>query len=164
MRSFLKKVTVLVMACMLLSGCSKDSQLDDYATNLTGNSSRQSAQEVAVDKEQTETVKKGISKDEIKVGVLHLSDPAAGSGYTYTHELGIQGMQQNLGLSDSQIVRKINVDDSDEEATQKAIKECIDAGCNIIFTTSWGYMTALQQSIRSLRSASRSADMCWMST
>ena len=68
MRSFLKKVTVLVMACMLLSGCSKDSQLDDYATNLTGNSSRQSAQEVAVDKEQTETVKKGISKDEIKVG------------------------------------------------------------------------------------------------
>ena len=80
MRSFLKKVMVLVMACMLLSGCSKDAQLDDYATNLTGNSSRQSAQEVAVDKEQTETVKKGISKDEIKVGVLHLSDPAAGSG------------------------------------------------------------------------------------
>ena len=140
MRSFLKKVTVLVMACMLLSGCSKDSQLDDYATNLTGNNSRQSAQEVAVDKEQTETVKKGISKDEIKVGVLHLSDPAEGSGYTYTHDLGIQGMQQNLGLSDSQIVRKINVDDSDEEATEKAIKECIDAGCNIIFTTSWGYM------------------------
>ena len=29
---------------------------------------------------------------------------------------------------------------SDEEATEKAIKECIDAGCNIIFTTSWGYM------------------------
>lgn len=140
MRIFLKKVTVLVMACMLLSGCSKDTQLDDYATNLTGNNSRQSAQEVTVDKEQTETVKKGISKDEIKVGVLHLSDPAAGSGYTYTHELGIQGMQQNLGLSDSQIVRKINVDDSDEEAMEKAIKECIDAGCNIIFTTSWGYM------------------------
>ena len=63
---------------------------------------------------------------------------AEGSGYTYTHDLGIQGMQQNLGLSDSQIVRKINVDDSDEEATEKAIKECIDAGCNIIFTTSWG--------------------------
>ncbi len=140
MGRFLKKVTALVMACMLLSGCSKDTQLDDYATNLTGNNSRQSAQEVTVDKEQTETVKKGISKDEIKVGVLHLSDPADGSGYTYTHDLGIQGMQQNLGLSDSQIVRKINIDDSDEEATEKAIKECIDAGCNIIFTTSWGYM------------------------
>ncbi len=49
-------------------------------------------------------------------------------------------MQQNLGLSDEQIVRKINVADSDADATREAIKECIDEGCNIIFTTSWGYM------------------------
>ena len=51
---------------------------------------------------------------------------------------GIRGMQQNLGLSDDQIVRKINVPDSDEDATKQAIQECIDEGCNIIFTTSWG--------------------------
>ena len=142
MGSFLKKVTVLVMACMLLSGCSQDTQLDDYATNLTGNNSRQSAQEVTVDKEQTETVKKGISKDEIKVGVLHLSDPAEGSGYTYTHDLGIQGMQQNLGLSDEsdQSARSMSMTVGTQEATEQAIQECIDAGCNIIFTTSWGYM------------------------
>ena len=49
-------------------------------------------------------------------------------------------MQKNLGLSDDQIVRKINVSDTDEAATKKAIQECIDEGCNIIFTTSWGYM------------------------
>lgn len=49
-------------------------------------------------------------------------------------------MQQNLGLADEQIVRKINVADSDADATREAIKECIDEGCNIIFTTSWGYM------------------------
>lgn len=30
-----------------------------------------------------------------------------GSGYTYTHDLGIQAMQQNLGLSDEQIDRKL---------------------------------------------------------
>jgi basic membrane lipoprotein Med (substrate-binding protein (PBP1-ABC) superfamily) len=82
----------------------------------------------------------GIAKDKIKVGVIHLSDPAEGSGYTYTHDIGIQGMQQNLGLSDSQIIRKNNISDTDEAATRKAIQECIDAGCNIIFTTSWGYM------------------------
>ena len=68
------------------------------------------------------------------------TDPAEGSGYTYTHDLGIQGMQQNLGLSDDQIIRKINVDDSDAQKTRTAIQECIDAGCNIIFSTSWGYM------------------------
>ena len=81
-----------------------------------------------------------IPKDEIKVGVIHLSDPAEGSGYTYTHDLGIQGMQQNLNLSDDQIVRKINISDTDADATRAAIQECIDEGCNIIFTTSWGYM------------------------
>lgn len=69
-----------------------------------------------------------------------MSDPVEGSGYTYTHDLGIQGMQQNLGLSDDQIVRKINVNDGDAKATRQAIQECIDEGCNIIFTTSWGYM------------------------
>lgn len=49
-------------------------------------------------------------------------------------------MQQNLNLSDDQIVRKINISDTDADATRAAIQECIDEGCNIIFTTSWGYM------------------------
>ena len=82
----------------------------------------------------------GIPKDEIKVGVIHLSDPAEGSGYTYTHDQGIIGMQQNLGLADDQIVRKISVDDTDAAAVETAITECIEEGCNIIFATSWGYM------------------------
>ena len=82
----------------------------------------------------------GIPKDEIKVGVIHLSDPAEGSGYTYTHDQGIIGMQQNLGLADDQIVRKISVDDTAAAAVETAITECVEEGCNIIFATSWGYM------------------------
>lgn len=82
----------------------------------------------------------GIPKDQIKVGVIHLSDPAEGSGYTYTHDQGIIGMQQNLGLADDQIVRKISVDDTDAAAVETAITECVEEGCNIIFATSWGYM------------------------
>ena len=82
----------------------------------------------------------GIPKDEIKVGVIHLSDPAEGSGYTYTHDQGIIGMQQNLGLADDQIVRKISVDDNEAAAVETAITECVEEGCNIIFATSWGYM------------------------
>ncbi len=82
----------------------------------------------------------GIPKDQIKVGVIHLSDPAEGSGYTYTHDQGIIGMQKNLGLSDDQIVRKISVDDTDAAAVETAITECVEEGCNIIFATSWGYM------------------------
>jgi len=124
------RLIAAAMGSFLLAGCGADTQIDDYATNAGAESVQQTSgtESAAAAASATE----GIPKDEIKVGVLHLSDPAEGSGYTYTHDLGIQGMQQNLGLSDDQIVRKINVSDSDEDATKQAIQECIDEGCNII--------------------------------
>ena len=134
-RKIISRLLALLMCSVLMTGCAGTQKTDDYATNKgydTGSNG---------DAESSSS-SSGISKDKIKVGVIHLSDPAEGSGYTYTHDLGIQGMQQNLGLSDSQIIRKNNVSDSDEEATEKAIQECVDEGCNIIFTTSWGYMKA----------------------
>lgn len=135
----LLSLIALFMCSMLMAGCAGSATIDDYAVNdgyeLKGSSSKKVSQT-----NTTGSSAAGIAKDKIKVGVIHLSDPAEGSGYTYTHDIGIQGMQQNLGLSDSQIVRKNNVSDTDAEATRKAIKECIDAGCNVIFTTSWGYM------------------------
>ena len=81
-----------------------------------------------------------VSKDEIKIGVIHISDPAEGSGYTYTHDQGSVGMQQNLGLRDDQIIRKIKVADNNATAIETAMLECIEEGCNIIFATSCGYM------------------------
>lgn len=128
---------LLLVASLVFSGCGKSTQLDDYATN-EGSDSVEEGTEAVADNTSGDTG--GIPKDEIKVGVIHLSDPAEGSGYTYTHDLGIQGMQQNLNLSDDQIVRKINISDTDADATRAAIQECVDEGCNIIFTTSWGYM------------------------
>ena len=138
-----RKAAAILLGCALLTGCGSTGEVDDYATNIGyeargGNGTTQVVQSESGSSATTQTA--GIPKEEIKVGVLHLSDPVEGSGYTYTHDLGIQGMQQNLGLSDDQIVRKINVNDGDAKATRQAIQECIDEGCNIIFTTSWGYM------------------------
>lgn len=126
--------TAIFLIAAVLTGCAGSSPRtpDDYATNEGYTSTEASAQ--TSDLKQTD-----ISKDDMKVGVLYISDPSEGSGYSYTHDLGIQGMQENLGLNSDQIERKI-VDDSDAAATEKAIKECIDDGCRIIFTTSWGYM------------------------
>ena len=126
--------TAFLLIAAVLTGCAGSSPRtpDDYATNEGYTSTEASAQ--TSDLKQTD-----ISKDDMKVGVLYISDPSEGSGYSYTHDLGIQGMQENLGLNSDQIERKI-VDDSDADATEKAIKECIDDGCRIIFTTSWGYM------------------------
>lgn len=84
-----------------------------------------------------------ITKENIKIGVIHITDPAEGSGYTYTHDLGIQGMQANLGLSDDQIVRKNNTYDTDPTLVENAIRECIEDGCNVIFGTSYGYMDTM---------------------
>ena len=81
-----------------------------------------------------------IAKEDLKIGVIHITDPAEGSGYTYTHDQGIVGMQENLGLSDDQIVRKNNVDDSNATEIETAIQECLEEGCNVIFATSWGFM------------------------
>lgn len=143
--SFLMLCTVL-----LFSGCGGVQEIDDYATNegystagQTTNSSDKDTQ--STDGSSTQETNGGIAKEDIKIGVLHLTDPAEGNGYTYTHDLGIQGMQNNLGLSSDQIIRKINIADTDADATRSAIQECIDEGCNIIFTTSWGYMDVTEE-------------------
>ena len=129
-----RNCTAFLLIAAVLTGCASSSPQtpDDYATNEGYTSTEASAQ--TSDSKQT-----NISKDDMKVGVLYISDPSEGSGYSYTHDLGIQGMQENLGLNSDQIERKI-VDDGDAAATEEAIKECINDGCRIIFTTSWGYM------------------------
>lgn len=124
---------VLVISLLCMTGCgAANGTPDDVATNDGGSQT------------ESETGSGGISKDDIKVGVLYISDPSEGSGYSYTHDLGVKGMQSNLGLKEDQIERKI-VDDSDAVATQEAIEACISDGCNIIFTTSWGYMDTTEK-------------------
>jgi len=77
-----------------------------------------------------------ISKDNIKVGFVHISDPSD-MGYTYNHDLGTQQMQKTLGLRDDQIISKFNVPEG--AACDTALRELVEAGCNIIFATSFGF-------------------------
>ncbi len=139
------KSVMLLLMCVMLTACG-NTEIEDYATNegytATGGSvTSQAQQENGEDHaESAESEGTGIPVEKVKIGVVHLTSPEDGNGYTYTHDLGIQGMERNLGLSKEQVVRKLNVDDLDEAATNQALQECIDEGCNIIFTTSWGYM------------------------
>ena len=100
-------IFMIIMCSIFMAGCAVHASPDDYAVNegyeVKGSSSKNTGSGDAGGGTS------GIAKDKIKVGVIHLSDPAEGSGYTYTHDIGIQGMQQNLGLSDSQIIRKNNI-------------------------------------------------------
>lgn len=121
MKKILALVCSIAMMTMLLAGCGNG----DANGQLSTDDGSESA---------------GIPVEQIKVGVIHIGDPATGSGYTYAHDQGIVGMQEALGLSDDQIIRKNNIDDSDATAIENAITECIEEGCNIVFATSWGYM------------------------
>ena len=136
-----KQICMILALVGLLTGCGSQSKVpDDYATNEGYQTEKADAKaDTETNTAETTAAAAGIAKEDIKVGVLYISDPAEGSGYSYTHDLGIQGMQENLGLSSDQIVRKI-VDDSDAQATEASFRECIDEGCNVIFSTSWGYM------------------------
>lgn len=83
-------------------------------------------------------------KDKLKFGVIHIGNPADGSGYTFAHDEGIIAMQKAIGLKDDQIVRKNNIPDTDPSATETAIRDCIEEGCNVIVGTSWGYMDTME--------------------
>ena len=64
-------------------------------------SAKDEASQKSADKQTTT-----LSYDTVKIGVIHIGNPADGSGYTYAHDQGIVGMQKELGLKDDQIVRK----------------------------------------------------------
>ena len=137
-----KLALLLAAAMMLLSACGGASSSAAPASSETPAPASSEAAPASSEAASSEAAGlfAPVSKDEIKIGVIHISDPAEGSGYTYTHDQGIVGMQQNLGLRDDQIIRKIKVEDNDATAIETAMLECIEEGCNIIFATSWGYM------------------------
>ena len=124
----MKKILGILLALVMIVGCFSACSQETKPEEQDG----------------SKTAIAAIAKDKIKVGVIHIGDPADGAGYSYAHDLGIQDMQKNLGLADSQIVRKNNVSDGDAAAIRNAIEDCIAQGCNIIFGTSFGYMDTLE--------------------
>ncbi|MCL2765285.1 MAG: BMP family ABC transporter substrate-binding protein [Treponema sp.] len=87
-----------------------------------------------------------LEREKVKIGVIHITDPfSETSGYSYAHQMGIEKMKHNLGLKDSQILYRVNVDGQEPMFTEGRIMELIDQGANIIMATSWGYMDACEK-------------------
>ena len=139
-----KVVSVLLSAAMALSlcaGCSSSSS-DTADTKAAEEKGADAADTEAG--EAAEGVMPAVAKEDLKVGVIHIGNPADGSGYSYTHDQGIVAMQKAVGLEDDLIIRKNNVADDDQTAIETAMRECVEEGCQIIFATSWGYMDACE--------------------
>lgn len=155
-RAAMKKILVLFMAVFMglsLTACGSGGEIVDFATNGNvksddGKKQNSGKSDSSSDKKLPDTNTAGmptIAKDDLKIGVLYIGSASETSGYTYAHEIGIQGMANNIGLDEEQIVREENVSDSDEKAVEEALQDCIDKKCNVIFTTSWGYMKSTEK-------------------
>ena len=87
----------------------------------------------------------GIAKEDLVVGFVHVGDESD-MGYTYNMVQGVKEMQANLGLSDDQIITKYNV--TEDDACADAINELLDAECDIIIATSFGFGPYVVQAAR----------------
>lgn len=132
-KKLLSLIIIMVMA-ISLAACGKKAEDSQGEENSN-----------AVNEETNAQSNVGIKKEDFKVGVIHIGDPADGAGYSYAHDTGIVQMQENLGLSDNQIIRKNNVNDADAVAIRTAMEEAIEEGADIIFGTSWGYMDTMEE-------------------
>lgn len=132
MKKFTKALALLMVLAMVfaLAACSGDDSDKPSNTNAPAASGSSFAP---------------VAKGQIKVGVIHIGNPKDTAGYTHAHDQGIVEMQNTLGLSDNQIIRKNDIDDQNKTAIETAIKECIEEECNIIFGTSYGYMETMEQ-------------------
>lgn len=78
----------------------------------------------------------GLSLENIKIGFIHITNPAD-MGYTYNHHQGTLKMMQTLGIKDDQVINKFDI--SENSSCDTALRELAESGCNIIFATSFGF-------------------------
>lgn len=118
------------MVCALLVGCG--SKTDNSASgSASGNTSGNASSDVSGNADMSG----------VKVGVVYLGDESD-QGYTAAHAAGTAKMMSDLGLDDSQVVEKFNV--AEDAECEAAITDLVAAGCNIIFTTSFGFQDYAQ--------------------
>lgn len=78
---------------------------------------------------------KAIAAGDLKIGLILIGDEA--DAYNKNHVEGIKAAMQNLGIAESQLQIKANVaENADCEA---AITELAEAGCQVIFSNSFGH-------------------------
>lgn len=89
---------------------------------------------------QTQPTQENPAKD-FKVGAVLVGDE--NEGYTYAHIVGLQKALANLGLSEENIVWKYSI--GEDESCYDACIDCVDQGCKLIITNSYGHQSFCKQ-------------------
>ncbi|HBN82983.1 MAG TPA: BMP family ABC transporter substrate-binding protein, partial [Clostridiales bacterium] len=80
------------------------------------------------------------SEDQIKVGFVYVG-PAEDKGWSYAHDQGRLYLEEKLDVT---TIYQESVKEEDA-AVEASIRNMIDQGCSIIFTTSFGFMSATKK-------------------
>lgn len=82
-----------------------------------------------------------VALKDLKVGMVLIG--SQDDGFSGAHYAGLEGMKTELGLNDEQVLYKFNVPENAE--CDAALRELVDAGCQIIFGNSWGFMNFMEE-------------------
>ncbi len=75
--------------------------------------------------------------DAVKAGFIYIG-PIGDGGYTYAHDQGRLYLEEKL--KDKGVTTAYLENVAEDASVEKAMKDLIDQGCNVIFATSFGYM------------------------
>ncbi len=90
---------------------------------------------------ETQQPAEAAANKDFKVGAVLVGDE--NEGYTYAHIVGLQKALANLGLSEQNIVWKYTV--GEDEACYDACIDCVDQGCQLVITNSYGHQSFCKQ-------------------
>jgi len=80
-----------------------------------------------------------VNAKDMKVGFIYVG-PVTDGGWTQAHDNGREYIEEQLGV---ETIYKESVPEGAE--AKKSIMELVDAGCKVIFTTSFGYMDPTEE-------------------
>ena len=145
----MKKIIALLLAVVMvfaLVACASSSK--DTTTTTTDTTTPDTTTETpAADEEETpaadDTAEPAADAagTDLKVGAILVGDE--NEGYTYSHIVGIQEAFKALGLDESNIVWKYSI--GEDEACYDAAVDCVDQGCQLVITNSYGHQSFCRQ-------------------
>jgi basic membrane protein A len=89
-----------------------------------------------------ENQNKSNKLDKVKVGVIYFNSKNDG-GWSQAHANGVREAIAAIGSDKVELLEKENVPDNEPQAAEQTLRSLADAGCNIIFAPSYGYMDSV---------------------
>ena len=144
----MKKIIALLLALVMvfaLAACASSTKdetpaADETTTPAATEDTAEAPADATPADETAEPAGDAVGTD-IKIGVVLIGDE--NEGYTYSHIKGIQEAAKALGISESNIVWKYSI--GEDEACYDACVDCVDQGCQIVITNSYGHQSFCRQ-------------------